>query len=273
MPELPEVERIRRQLQESLAGTRIKGVKVLLPRMVDLPGPKEYEKALAGKTVRDVVRRGKYLLLRLHEGGILLFHLGMTGRLTVVPDSEVTPPHTRVALQLEDGRRLLFVDPRTFGRTAFLPRGCHDTYPPLKTLGPEPLDPGFGPRELAKALQGRGPVKSQLLDQSRLAGIGNIYADEALHRAGIHPRRPGNSLSAWEIRRLHRAIRDVLTQATELGGSTIRDYADLQGEAGSFQEHHAVYGRAGKPCPRCGKPVERIRLSGRSCHFCAACQR
>ncbi len=273
MPELPEVERIRRQLQQSLPGLRIREVEVLLARVVDFPNPEEYERVLVGKTVGEVKRRGKYLLLRMQEGGVLLFHLGMTGRLVVVSEREGAPLHTRVALRLEDGRRLLFVDSRTFGKTAFLPPGRKDLYLPIKRLGPEPLDPAFGPRELAKALRGRGPVKSQLMDQSRLAGLGNIYADEVLHRAGIHPCRPGNSLSFPEIRRLHRAIREVLTDAVNKGGSTIRDYVDLRGEAGSFQEHHAVYGRAGKPCPRCGKPVERTKLSGRSTHFCPACQR
>ena len=273
MPELPEVERIRRQLQAALRGVRIAGVEVLLPRMVERPSPREYERGLRGKTIRKVDRRGKYLLLRLDDGGSLLFHLGMTGRLLVVPEGGDNPVHTRVVLRLEGHRKFLFVDTRTFGRTALLPPGGEHSYPPLLRLGPEPLDPLFGPGDLARVLSGRGPVKAQLLDQARIAGIGNIYADEALFRAGIHPRRPGSTLTRREVESLHRALVEVLTQAVEKGGSTIRDYADLRGEAGTFQDHHAVYGRAGKPCPRCGRPVERTRISGRSAHFCPRCQR
>lgn len=270
---MPEVERIRKQLSGAVAGVRVTGAEVLLPRMVDTPSPAEYERGLAGRTIKGVERRGKYLLLRLDDGGILLFHLGMTGRLSVAPGHGERPPHTRVVLRLENGKELQFVDTRTLGRTALLPPGGEKAYPPLLRLGPEPLDPGFGPEQLARALSGRGPVKCQLMDQARIAGIGNIYADEILHRARIHPLRPGRSLARKEVERLHRAVREVLIQAIELGGSTIRDYADLSGDAGSFQDRHAVYGRAGKPCPGCGEPVEKTRLSGRGTHFCPRCQR
>ncbi|MDI6873363.1 bifunctional DNA-formamidopyrimidine glycosylase/DNA-(apurinic or apyrimidinic site) lyase [Candidatus Solincola sp.] len=273
MPELPEVEIVRRQLDEELGGACIAAVEVLLPRLVKYPNPTSYRRGLRGRTVRGVGRRGKYLLIHLDDDRILVIHLGMTGSLRFASPGVERPRHTHLVFRLEDGRELLFVDPRTFGETALLREGDFRPLPGLHRLGPEPLDERFTLGELRRALRGRCRIKAALLDQSRVAGIGNIYADEALHRAGIHPLRHLDELSPREVTRLHRAIREVLREAIERGGSSVSDYVDTRGEKGNFQDHHRVYRRAGKPCPRCGEMICRKRLAGRSTYFCPRCQR
>lgn len=273
MPELPEVETIRRQLDPELRGARITGVEVHLPRLVKYPSPLSYRRALRGKRILEVGRRGKYLLLRLEGGRILVVHLGMSGSLRFASPGGERPRHTHLVFHLDDGRELLYVDPRTFGETALLREGDLSPLPGLDRLGPEPLEAGFTPGELARALRGRCRVKAALLDQSRVAGIGNIYADEALHRAGIHPLRRLDELEREEMESLHRAMREVLSEALSRGGSSVNDYVDARGEKGSFQASHRVYRRAGEPCFRCGELIRKVRVAGRGTYFCPRCQR
>lgn len=272
MPELPEVENIRRQLREEVAGRRILSCRVLLSRLVVHPSPRTYEKAAAGCRVVDVGRRGKYLLFSLDNNLQLVIHLGMSGSLILAAPGDPHPPHTHIRYLLDDGRNLLYVDPRTFGETALVPAGDWRALPGLQRMGPEPLDSSFTVETLSSVLRGKGKIKAVLLDQSRLAGIGNIYADEILHRAGIHPCRPACSLDEEERTVLHRRIREVLEEALEKMGSSTSNYVDTRGERGSFQQCHRVYRRLGLPCPRCGTPVERRRVAGRSSYYCPACQ-
>lgn len=272
MPELPEVETIRRQMERELVGKRILSCRVLLPRLVAFPSPASYRKGVQGKRVSAVRRRGKYLLLDLGKGGELVFHLGMTGSLILSRPGEERPRHTHLVFRLSDGRELLYVDPRTFGATALLPRGDRRPLPGLANMGPEPLDDDFTPARLSEALEGRCRLKAALLDQRRLAGLGNIYADEALHRASLHPLRRVDQLRLEDVERLCLAIRDVLEEALAEGGSSVSDYVDLRGNRGGFQESHRVYRRAGQPCPRCGASIERDKVAGRSTYFCPRCQ-
>lgn len=273
MPELPEVETIRRQLDPALRGARIIGVEVHLPRLVKHPTPAAFRRGLQDRRILEVGRRGKYLLIRLEGSRVLVIHLGMSGSLRFASPKEERPRHTHLVFRLHDGRELLYVDPRTFGETALLREGDPGPLPGLQRLGPEPLETGFTPDELARALRGRCRVKAALLDQSRVAGIGNIYADEALHRAGIHPLRRLDELFREDVDRLYRAIREVLSEALSRGGSSVSDYVDARGERGGFQASHRVYRRAGEPCLRCGEPICKVRVAGRGTYFCPRCQR
>lgn len=272
MPELPEVEIIRGQLCSELAGTGIAGCEVLLPRLVTHPTALGYRRGLKGRRVDGVARRGKYLLLELDNGRDLVIHLGMTGSLTLSRPGEERPRHTHIIFHLDDGRDLLYVDPRTFGETALLPRGDYRPLPGLYRMGPEPMEEDFTVEALSRSLRGRCRLKPALMDQSRVAGIGNIYADETLHRAGINPLRRLDGLTPSEMERLHRALREVLSEALARGGSSVRDYVDLEGERGDFQLMHRVYRREGEICPRCGEVIHRQRVSGRSTYFCPRCQ-
>ncbi len=273
MPELPEVEIIRRQLEKELAGARIAGCEVGLPRLVTYPTPLGYRRGLKGRRIESVGRRGKYLLLELDNGRELVLHLGMTGSLVLSSPKSERPRHTHIVFHLHDGRDLLYVDPRTFGETALLRRGDRSPLRGLDNIGPEPLDEGFTCDRLAASLHGRCRVKSALLDQSRIAGIGNIYADESLHRACVSPLRRLEELSPGDIERLHDAVREVLSEAISRGGSSISDYVNLRGERGDFQEDHRVYGREGQSCPECGATIRRVIISGRSSYYCPRCQR
>lgn len=286
MPELPEVETVRRQLVAELPGRTVSGVRVLLPRTVQNVTPEALARLVTGRTFGDVVRRGKYLLLPFtsddrtgkgterNDAAKLIVHLRMTGRLTVAPENAPEEPYTRVVFALDDGRELRFADMRTFGTIHFLGDGHDDGPPGLATLGPEPLEASFTPDVLAAALAGRrAPVKAVLLDQRRVAGLGNIYVDEALYASRIHPEKPAGKLGDDEIQRLHAAIRAVLDDAVAKGGTTIRDYVDGRGVPGEFQQYLRVYGRAGEPCRRCGGSIVRLRVAGRGTHVCPVCQR
>jgi formamidopyrimidine-DNA glycosylase len=273
VPELPEVETIRGQLARELRGARILSCEVFLPRLVRSPTTPGYRRGVRGRKVRGVSRRGKYIIIALDGGRELVIHLGMTGSLVLVPRGAERPRHTHIVFRLEDGRDLLYVDPRTFGETALVREGDYRSLPSLSRMGPEPLAKDFTAARLAQALHGRCRVKSALLDQARLAGLGNIYADEALHRAGIHPLRRADTLDAGEVARLHASSREVLAEALAGGGSSVSDYVDLRGERGSFQERHRVYRRAGQPCPCCGGTIRREKVSGRGTYFCPRCQR
>lgn len=273
MPELPEVEIVRAQLARELRGARISSCEILLPRLVKFPTPLGYRRGVKGRKVCGVRRRGKFLLLALDGDCELVIHLGMTGSLILVPRGGERPRHTHIVYRLEDDRDLLYVDPRTFGETALVRGDDYRALPSLRRMGPEPLEEGFTPQRLAEALRGKCRVKAALLDQARLAGLGNIYADEALHRSRIHPLRRVDTLDAGEVSRLHAAIREVLAEALESGGSSVSDYVDLRGERGSFQESHRVYRRAGEPCRACGEIIRRETVSGRGTYFCPFCQK
>ena len=273
MPELPEVEIIRKQLEKELAGARIERCEVYLPRLVTHPTPLGYRRGLRGRNVMSVSRRGKYLLLELEGGRELVVHLGMTGSLIFSSPGSERPRHTHIVLHLADGRDLLYVDPRTFGETALLRRGDRKPLRGLHAIGPEPLDDDFTCEVLGDSLRGKCRVKSALLDQSRVAGIGNIYADESLHRAGINPLRRLDELKPAEVERLHAAVRGVLEEAIARGGSSVSDYVDLRGERGSFQDVHRVYRREGESCPACGAAIRREVIAGRSSYFCPKCQK
>lgn len=273
MPELPEVEIIRGQLEKELVGARIAACELGLPRLVTHPTPLGYRRGLKGRRVECVARRGKYLLIELEGDRELVLHLGMTGSLMLSPHHGERPRHTHIVFQLEDGRDLLYVDPRTFGETALLGRGDREPLPGLHRMGPEPLSGEFTCEELASALRGKCRVKSALLDQSRVAGIGNIYADESLHRAGVNPLRRLDTLSPAEIECIHAAVREVLREAISRGGSSVSDYVNLRGERGGFQDSHRVYRREGEPCSTCGTAIRREVISGRSSYFCPRCQK
>lgn len=271
MPELPEVETVARGLRASLVGRTIVGVGVRWARSVVPPDPAAFARCLTGQTVADVGRRGKWVVIALAGGGTLLIHLRMSGRLVVGAGEPSDDRHLRVLFSLDDGRRLRFFDQRKFGRLVL----TSDPQEVLGDLGPEPLGDGLTAARLGEMLaRRRGRIKPLLLNQRFLAGLGNIYADEALWRAGIHPLRQADTLVPVEVRRLHRGIRAVLRAAIEGGGTTLPDagYQRADGRSGEFAGQLAVYGRAGQPCPRCGTDVERIRVSQRGTHLCPRCQ-
>ena len=270
MPELPEVETTRRALEARLAGARVRTVE-LRRRDLRRPVRADLPRLLAGRRLLGFGRRGKYLILGLDGPHDLLVHLGMSGRLLL--DAGDDHPHAHLVLRMEDGRFLGLVDPRRFGLLEAVPAGAALSHPLLAELGPEPLDPGFDARVLRRAFAGRSaPVKNLLLDQRVVAGLGNIYACEALFEARIHPLHPAGRLDARACGRLARAIRAVLERAIEAGGSTLRDYVAADGRLGNFQNAFRVYDRAGAPCPRCRTGVARVVLAGRSTFFCPRCQ-
>ncbi len=272
MPELPEVETVVRGLARTLPGRTIIGVAVFWAKTVT-GAPQEYGPALVGRSFTAAARRGKWIVLGLDSGDSLIIHLRMTGNLVAVGAG--TPPlrFEHLAIELDNGLELRFADQRKFGRVLFLPGG--DRAYLEQRLGPEPLGSAFTATRLAEILARRSaPVKNVLLDQSAIAGIGNIYADESLFVARIHPLRPANSLDPDEIRRLHRAIRRVLTLGIARRGTSFSHFIDGQGNSGENQSFLHVYGRGRKAdaCPRCGRPLSLLVIGGRSSHFCPHCQ-
>lgn len=272
MPELPEVEYVARQLRGELVGRRIERVEVSWARIVAGMAPEELAARVAGQMVTGIGRRGKYLLIALAGGETLIVHRRMSGNLTLAP-ADAADAYVRAAFELDDGRWLLYSDPRKFGRItvaaeAELPRV-------FAALGPEPLDDeAFTEAALAARLAGtKRPIKAALLDQGIVAGLGNIYADEALFRARIHPLRPADSLTPSEIAALREAIQAVLLVGIEHGGTTFGRHRDVYNEAGTNLEHVVAYRKTGQPCPRCGTPIERIVVAQRGTHFCPHCQR
>ncbi len=270
MPELPEVETTRLGLAPRVVGRRIRDVVVREPRL-RWPVPRTLAARLRGTRVDAIERRGKYLLFdcgRTH----LLVHLGMSGTLVATPGGQPAGRHDHVDIVLDDGTTLRFHDPRRFGAVL-----CVDdpgTHVLLAGLGPEPFGPGFtGEAMHARACGRRVPVKQFLMDSRVVTGIGNIYANEALFAAGIHPLRAAGRLSRHRFDALVAAVRATLTRALKAGGSTLRDYVGGDGAPGHFQLEYAVYGREGQPCPACGSPVRAARQSGRSTFYCARCQR
>ena len=280
MPELPEVETVRRGLSRYVVGRTVAAVEVTGARSVRRQGVAELVARLVGRRLEAADRRGKYLLVRLDDGAVLVVHLRMSGQLRfVAAPASVAPvaPHTHVRIGFADGSELRFVDQRTFGEL-FVTGDLDGRGVPvaLAALGPDPLVDGIdGARLAALAARRRTSCKAFLLDQHVLAGVGNLYADEALFRARLRPARQAALLRPAQLARLVESLEQVLGEAVAARGSTLRDarYVDLMGKAGAFQEVHAVYGREGAPCVRCGRPIHRVRLAGRSSHFCATCQR
>ena len=293
MPELPEVETVRRQLEPEVVGRRIEGVEILDERWTRPEPPAATEAVLAGRTVESVGRRGKYLVVGLEDGSALVMHLRMTGNLLLRPagsevvadlmeterlgaprlyESHPQARHLRARIRFEDGSELWFTDARRFGHGVVLAAEEIEPYFASR-LGIEPLSEDLTADELcARAAGSRAPLKSFLLNQARIAGIGNIYADEALFRAGLHPLSPAGSMKPEHCA----ALRDGIVAALELAlakrGSSIDDYRDLRGEQGSMQEEFLVHTREGEPCGRCGEEIRRIVVGGRSTYFCPGCQ-
>ena len=280
MPELPEVETIVNDLRDKVAGRRIVAVEVATPTFIGgrvgllhaRQSPDEFRDRLVGKRIAVLRRRAKYLVFSLDSGDYLLMHLAMTGRLVLHQQGTACDKAIRAIFVLDDGAELRLSDVRKFGYTGVV---GPDALAALDArLGPEPLTPEFDVGELARRLQKTARlVKTLLLDQGFVAGLGNIYADEALFIAKLHPQRPANSLSPDEIQRLHAAIRGALLQGIEDRGTTIATYVDATGEKGRHQERLQAYGRAGRPCPRCGLGIQRVEIAGRSAHFCPNCQK
>lgn len=271
MPELPEVETVVRGLQPVLTGQQIARATAHRPDL-RRPIPPDLAPRLTGATVTAVTRRAKYGLIATDRGDTLIFHLGMSGRMRVDPAD--ASPHDHVELVTAVGRRVVLTDPRRFGLLALTTTWQVHQHPLLAGTGPEPLGPAFTAAYLAARTENRiAPIKALLLDGSVVAGIGNIYAAEGLHRARLHPARPAGDLTLPEIRRLVRALKAVLAEAIDAGGSSLRDHIAPDGVLGLFQKQWRVYGRAGEPCPACARPVERLVQSGRSSFLCPRCQR
>jgi len=274
MPELPEVESVRRQLEPALLGRRFERVRVDDARLVRPSDPAEVAAELEGERVAAVERRGKYLVVRFETGRVLLIHLRMTGSLLHAPTGSLPEdPHRRAVVRLDDGSDVAYRDVRRFGTWLLLEPGEAEPYLGRR-VGDEPLDALFTAARLGERLSGRRTsLKAALLDQRTLAGLGNIYADEALWRARLNPLRPAADLDEAELERLHRAIRAALEQGLARQGSTLRDYRLPDGSGGTMQDEFRVYGRGGEPCPRCGSPIDKIRVAGRGTWYCPSCQR
>lgn len=276
MPELPEVEMTRRHLHDALVGKRVSAVVVKRERMIRRqPVPADFVPRLEGKRVIAVGRRGKTITAKLSSGMFWLSHLGMSGRMQLASAAEAMPPHANVVVDFAKGPQLRFVDPRTFGYMVVLTADELEVSS-FARLGPDALDALPRSPALARRLGGRSaPIKALLLDQTLLSGLGNIYADEVLHRSRIRGDRPAGSLTMDEVKALRRAIRPVLEAGLRHGGTSLDDMAYLlpDGRAGGYVERLAVYGREDEPCPRCGELIERTVLRGRSTYWCRGCQR
>jgi formamidopyrimidine-DNA glycosylase len=283
MPELPEVETVRRGLAPVMEGAVITRAAVNRPDL-RWPFPPDMAARLTGARVERLRRRSKYILADLSRGETLLVHLGMSGRMLVsgdplgrfVHDHPAPEKHDHVVLDMDNGARVTFNDPRRFGAMDLMPSETAEGHPLLAALGPEPLGNGFSESHLVAALKGRGlPMKSALLDQKIVAGLGNIYVCEALFRCGIHPARKAGRVSARRVAGLVPVIRAVLTEAIAAGGSSLKDFRQADGELGYFQHSFDVYGREGAPCrtPGCSQVIRRLVQSGRSTFYCPACQR
>ncbi|HEX7245639.1 MAG TPA: bifunctional DNA-formamidopyrimidine glycosylase/DNA-(apurinic or apyrimidinic site) lyase [Solirubrobacterales bacterium] len=287
MPELPEVETVCRQLEPELRGRTIEALEVLDARWCRPTPPRTLERAIVGARIEDLGRRGKYLLLGLEGGRTLVMHLRMTGNLVLVEGERRLDPsegmrlyegerstserHLRARFQLDDGRELWFTDPRRFGEAFLIEDAGLDER--FAKLGAEPLSEEFTAEALGLAAAGRtAPLKSFLLDQSRVAGVGNIYADEALFRARLHPLSPAGSMKPEHLEALRDAVVAALEAGIERGGASIDDYRDGRGEKGTMQDEFLVHTREGEPCPGCGGPISRIVVSGRSTYYCPSCQ-
>jgi formamidopyrimidine-DNA glycosylase len=272
MPELPEVETIRADLDRHVVGRCFTGAEVFWHRTVDRPPLEEFSAALSGRCIERTDRRGKYLILHLSGGAALVVHLRMTGRLTWRERGAPRSRHLRAVLHLDDGLDLHFEDQRKFGRLYLVP-DAPGLEVVLSTIGPEPLDAAFSRQQLKTQLAGRrAQLKALLLDQRFLAGLGNIYVDEALYRAKLHPLRRSDTLTPREVTRLHHGIVAALRQGIANRGTTLSNYRDAWGAAGLNRERLLVFHRAGTPCQRCGSPIQKVRVAGRGTYVCPTCQ-
>ena len=273
MPELPEVETVRAQLAPVLTGRKLRSVEILDERLTRPFDPRAVAAQLEGQRVSSVDRRGKYVVVRFESGLVLLVHLRMTGSFLVAPPGELpADPHRRAVVRVDDGPDVAYRDVRRFGTWLVLEDNELAEYLGAR-LGEEPLEGGFTTRQLAHRLAGRrAPVKSALLDQRAVAGLGNIYADEALWYAHLHPLRPAGTLEAEEVAAVRRGIRRALRIGIKRQGATVSDYRTPDAGRGSMQDEFKVYGRAGEPCPRCGTPIEKTRVAGRGTWYCPQCQ-
>ncbi len=281
MPELPEVETVRRGLTPAMEGRRIVRAEVRRPDL-RFPFPEKMAKRLTGAQILAMGRRAKYLLAELDTGETLIMHLGMTGRFTISggavgvfeTETGVNPKHDHVVLELDDGGIITFNDPRRFGFFDMWRGAELDEYPAFAAMGPEPISNAFSGAYLRAAMKGKKtPIKSALLDQAVVAGLGNIYVCEALFRSGISPKRMAMSIGAERAERLAVAVREVIVEAIAAGGSSISDFAATDGSLGYFQHGFAVYGREGQDCTTCGGEIKRLVQSGRSTFYCGKCQR
>jgi len=273
MPELPEIETVRRGLLPLLTGRRVLAVRVRERRLREPIAPSELRR-LRGATVTGIRRRSKYLLVETSAGLTLLVHLGMTGQLWVADPDRPRRPHEHVVIALDDGRELRFADIRRFGLMKVLDSGEVESHPLLRGLGPEPLGDGVTGEGLFRATRGRRkPVKNFLMDTRAIAGVGNIYACEALHRSGLSPRRPVRRIGREGWERLVASLKQVLDEAIRAGGTTLRDFLNAEGDVGYFAVSLRVYDRKGEPCGRCGGRIRRIVQAGRGTFYCPRCQR
>jgi len=271
LPELPEVETIKNDLIPQIVGRTITEAAIFWPNLAREPSAEELSRCIAGREVLSIGRRGKHFLFHLSGGKTLIAHLKMSGAFLIRSPEELADRHMSAIFYLDDGRELRLVDPRKFATLWLVDTTEEERI--IGKLGPEPLEPGFTPEVLAGLLEKRKvPIKPLLMDQEVVAGLGNIYADEILFEAGIHPARKAFSLTRKEIERLHHAIQAVLIRGIKNRGTTVVDYQDAYGRPGSNQFYLNVYNRAKKPCPRCGTPIQRMQLRGRSAHFCPHCQ-
>ena len=274
MPELPEVEIIRRSLVDKLKNRQIINTKIDLPRLIKWPNLTKFQSMVVGRSIVDMTRQGKYLLIALDNGNLIVFHLRMTGRLRYIDAGVSDDPYTRIVFQLDNGAILVYADTRTLGTVYALLSDETWRISGLSTMGPEPLSVEFTIAYLTSLLaKSRGKIKSFLLNQKYIGGLGNIYADECLALAKIYPERIGVSLTTEEITLLYRAINQVIADGIKDGGTTFRDYRDGNGEKGHHQDHLLVYGRNGKPCHSCNTLIQKIEVGGRGTHFCPQCQK
>jgi formamidopyrimidine-DNA glycosylase len=282
MPELPEVETVRRGLSPVMDGKTIEWVQLNRPDL-RFPMPSGFAERLSGVRIERLGRRAKFLVAELSSGEALIMHLGMSGRFTITDgtrpgefhhETAPDPKHDHVIFRMEGAQTVTYNDPRRFGFMELWPLVDMEAYPRLAGFGPEPLSNGFSHAWLNEALAGKtGPIKSVLLDQRTIAGLGNIYVCEALYRAGISPKRRANTVPGARAARLTQAINAVIAEAIEAGGSSISDFKAATGELGYFQHSFSVYDREGTPCKTCGAPIRRIVQSGRSSFYCGSCQR
>ena len=272
MPELPEVETVRRGLEKLILGKKISSIEIRYSKMIktDLD---EFQKEVPGQIVESMGRRGKYLLFYLTDK-VLISHLRMEGKYFYYPDQVPERKHAHVLFKFEDGGTLVYEDVRKFGTMELLAPDLLDAYFISKKLGPEPSEQDFDVQVFQAALaKSKKPIKTHLLDQTLVAGLGNIYVDEVLWRAQVHPARPSQTLTAEEATAIHDQTIAVLGQAVEKGGSTIRTYRNALGEDGTMQNYLQVYGKTGQSCPRCASTIEKIKLGGRGTHLCPRCQK
>lgn len=273
MPELPEVETVRRGLEKLVKNKKINNVQVLWPRIIEQPEVPIFEATLIGETIESIGRRGKFLIFHLSHYE-MISHLRMEGKYQYFKKEEPIDKHTHVIFSFEDGSQLRYHDVRKFGRMTIVEKGASNTYKGILKLGPEPLPDLFLLKDFTVGLQkSHKAIKPLLLDQKLVTGLGNIYVDEALWEAKIHPEQPADSLRPKEIKLLRQAIIDVLSRAVEAGGTTIRSYLNALGESGSFQVALHVYGQTGEACVRCQTPIVKTKVAQRGTHYCPTCQK